>query len=121
MSGKTIASLPRSRLSPLVAVATCAAWACVAGTVSGTPGPAPPSVLPVFILVIVTLAVAGAATPLPLIESAVPVRRQRQAMLAAVAAAVPFVVVLLVNPDRWPGGPAPLSRTPDIGNNPRSR
>lgn len=125
MSGKTIASLPRSRLSPLVpplvALATCIVWAGIAVSVSGTPGPAPPSVLPVFVLAILTLAVTGAATPLPLIESAVPVQRQRQAMLAAVAAAVPFVVVLLVNPDRWPGGPAPLSRTPDIGNNPRSR
>jgi hypothetical protein len=83
-------------------------WVGTARAVSGTIGPAPQSVLPVFILVIVTLAVAGAATPLPLISGAVPVRREQQAMLAAVAASVPFVFALLINPDRWPGGPAPL-------------
>ena len=54
------------------------------------------------------LAVAGAATPLPLISGAVPIRRERQAMLVAVAASVPFVFALQINPDRWPGGPAPL-------------
>ncbi|MDV2481005.1 hypothetical protein F8E02_03070 [Methanoculleus sp. Wushi-C6] len=114
-------SLPRRRLSPaippLVAVAACTAWALVAVTVSGTPGPAPPSVLPVFILAILTIAVAGAATPLPLIKGAVPIRRQRQAMLVAVAASFPFVAALLINPDRWPGGSAPLiaGRVPVFG------
>jgi len=121
MPGNAIISLPRSRLRPvippLVAVAACAAWACIAVTVSGTPGPAPGFVLPVFILVTVTLAVAGAATPLPLIAGGVPVRRQRQAMLVAVAASVPFVAALLINPDRWAGGPAPLiaDRVPVFG------
>ncbi|WP_214041688.1 hypothetical protein [Methanoculleus sp.] len=121
MSGKIIASLPRSRrfpaIPPLVAVVVCAAWACIAVTVPGTIGPAPPFVLPVFVLTIVTLAVAGAATPLPLIAGAVPVRRQRQAMLVAVAASVPFVAALLINPDRWPGGPTPLiaDRVPVFG------
>ena len=114
-------SLSRRRLSPavppLVAVAACTAWAFLAVTVSGTPGPAPTSVLPVFVLAIVTLAVAGAATPLPLISGAVPVRRARQAMLVAVAASFPFVAALLINPDRWPGGPAPLlaDRVPVFG------
>ncbi|HOI14473.1 MAG TPA: hypothetical protein PLG75_11470 [Methanoculleus sp.] len=112
MSGKIVASLPRSRFSPaippLVAVVACVIWAGTARTVSGIIGPAPPFVLPVFVLVTVTLAVAGAATPLPLISGAVPVRRQRQAMLVAVAASVPFVAALLINPDGWPGGPAPL-------------
>ncbi len=116
--GRTI---PRSRLSPvippLVAIIACVAWACIVVTVSRIPGPAPQSVLPVFILMIVTLAVAGAATPLPLITGAVPVRRQRQAMLVAVAASIPFVAALLVNPDRWAGGPAPLlaDRVPIFG------
>ncbi len=111
----------RRRLSPaippLVAAAVCIAWALVAVTVSGTPGPAPPSVLPVFILATVTLAVAGAATPLPLIAGAVPVRKERQAVLLAVAASTPFVVALLINPHRWPGGPAPLiaERVPVFG------
>lgn len=114
-------SLPRRRLSPaippVVAVAACIARALVAVTVSGTPGPAPPSVLPVFILAILTIAVAGAATPLPLIEGAVPVRRERQAVLVAVAASFPFVAALLINPELWPGGPAPLlaDRVPIFG------
>jgi len=114
-------SLSRRRLSPaippLFAVAACTAWALVAVTVSGTRGPAPPSVLPVFILAILTIAVAGAATPLTLIEGAVPVRRKRQAMLVAVAASFPFVAALLINPDRWPGGPVPLvaDRVPVVG------
>lgn len=112
MSGKIVASLPRSRFSPaippIVAVVACVIWAGTARAVSGTVGPAPPSVLPVFILVIVTLAVTGAATPLPLISGTVSIRRERQAVLAAVAASVPFVFALLINPDRWPGGPAPL-------------
>lgn len=112
MSGKIVASLPRTRFSPaippIVAVVACVIWAGTARAVSGTVGPAPPSVLPVFILVIVTLAVTGAATPLPLISGTVSIRRERQAVLAAVAASVPFVFALLINPDRWPGGPAPL-------------
>ncbi|MDD2472919.1 MULTISPECIES: hypothetical protein [unclassified Methanoculleus] len=104
----------RAAIPPLVAVGACAVWALfvdIAGTSE------PQSLLPVFALVIVTLAVAGAATPLPLIEGAVPVRRQRQAMLVAVAASVPFVVALLVNPDRLAGGPAPLlaDRVPIFG------
>ena len=106
MSDTIVASLPR--FSPLIAAVTSAIWAGIAGTVSGAPGAAPSSVLPVFVLVIVILAVAGAATPLPLISGAVPVRRERQALLAAIAATVPFVAALVINPDRWPGGPAPL-------------
>ena len=112
MSGNIIHPLPRSRFSPalppLVAAVTAVIWAGTARIVSGTPGPAPPFVLPVFILVIVALVVAGAVTPLPLIEGAVPVKRQRQAMLVAIAASVPFVGALVINPERWPGGPAPL-------------
>jgi hypothetical protein len=121
MSGKIVASLPRTRLSPVIApiaaVVACVIWAGTARAVSGTIGPAPQSVLPVFVFVIVTLAVAGAATPLPLISGAVPVRRARQAMLVAVAASVPFVFALLINPDRWPGGLVPLiaDRVPVFG------
>lgn len=107
MSGKLIASLPRSRFSPaippLVAVAACIVWADITVCISGTPQ----QVLPVFVLVMVTLAVAGAATPLPLISGAVPVRRERQAMLVAVAASVPFVAALLINPGQWERGDAP--------------
>lgn len=81
MSGKIVASLPRSRFSPvippIVAVVACVIWAGTARAVSGTVGPALQPVLPVFILVIVTLAVTGAATPLPLISGTVPVRRER--------------------------------------------
>ncbi|MCK9299652.1 hypothetical protein HL657_01540 [Methanoculleus sp. YWC-01] len=105
MSGKIVASLPKSPLSPtippLVAVVACVIWAGTARTASGIIGPAPPFVLPVFVLVMVTLAVAGAATPLPLISGAVPIRRERQAMLVAVAASVPFVAALLINPGQW--------------------
>ncbi|ABN56016.1 MULTISPECIES: hypothetical protein [Methanoculleus] len=110
MSGKIVASLPRSRFSPaippLAAVVACVIWAGTARTASGIIGPAPPFVLPVFVLVMVTLAVAGAATPLPLISGAVPVRRARQAMLVAVAASVPFVFALLINPGQWERGDA---------------
>jgi hypothetical protein len=122
MSGKIVASLPRTRFSPaippLVAVVACVIWAGTARAVSGTIGPGPQSVLPIFILVIVTLAVAGATTPLPLIAGAVPVRRQRQAMLVAVAASVPFVAALLINPGQWERGDAlPLiaDRVPVFG------
>lgn len=122
MSGKVVASLPRSRFSPaippIVAVVACVIWAGTARAVSGTVGPAPPSVLPVFILVIVTLAVTGAATPLPLISGTVPVRRERQAMLVAVAATVPFVAALVINPAQWERGDAlPLiaDRVPVFG------
>ena len=53
----------------------------------------PPGLHPV----IVTLAVTGAATPLPLISA--PSRSERrQAVLAAVAASVPFVAALVINP-----------------------
>lgn len=115
MSDTIVASLPR--FSPLIAVVTSAIWAGIAASVSGTPGPAPPFVLPAFVLVIVILAAAGAVTPLPLIAGAVPVRRERQALLAAVAASVPFVAALVINPDRLPGGPAPLvaDRVPVFG------
>lgn len=120
MSGKVIPS--RNRLSPaippLVAVGACTVWAFFADTVSGSPGPMPSSVLPVFILAIVTLAVAGAATPLPIIAAAVPVRRRRQAILAAVAAAIPFVAALLINPGQWERGVTPpliADRVPVLG------
>ncbi len=110
MSGKIVASPPRNRPSPvippLVAIVACVIWAGTARTFSGIIGPAPPFVLPVFVLVTVTLAVAGAATPLPLISGAVPVRRERQAMLVAVAASVPFVFALLINPGQWERGDA---------------
>ena len=122
MSGKIIASLPKSPLSPaippLVAVVACVIWAGTARTVSGIIGPEPPFVLPVFVIVMITLAVAGAATPLPLIAGAVPVRRERQAMLVAVAASVPFVAALLINPGQWERGDAlPLiaDRVPVFG------
>jgi len=122
MSGKVVASLPRSRFSPaippIVAVVACAAWAGIALTVSGTPGSALQPVLPVFILVIVTLAVTGAATPLPLISGTVSIRRERQAVLAAVAASVPFVAALVINPAQWERGDAlPLiaDRVPVFG------
>ena len=105
MSDTIVASLPR--FSPLIAVVTSAIWAFLATSVSGTPGAAL-SVLPAFVLVIVILAVAGAATPLPLIAGSVPARRRRQATLVAIAATVPFVAALVINPDRWPGGPAPF-------------
>lgn len=102
-------SLPRSRFSPaiplLVAIVASIAWAGTVRAASGTSGPASGFVLPIFILVIVTLAVMGAVTPLHPIEGAVPVRKRRQATLVAIAASVPFVAALVVNPDRWPGGP----------------
>ena len=110
----------RSRLRllipPLVAVSACAAWAFFVD-IAVTPGSVSQSVLPVFVLAIVTLAVAGAVTPLPLIAGSVPVRRQRQAMLVSIVASVPFVAALLINPDRWAGGPAPLlaDRVPIFG------
>lgn len=116
MSDTIIASLPRNRFSPaislFVAIVTSIIWAGIAVSISRTPGPAPE-----FVLVIVTLAVAGAVTPLSLIEGAVPIRRRRQAMLASIAASIPFVAALVINPDRWPGGPTPLiaDRVPVFG------
>ncbi len=110
MSDTIVASFSPGRFSPaiplLVAIGASTAWAGTARAVSGTPGSASGFVLPIFILVIVTLVVMGAITPLYLIVGAVPVRRRRQATLVAIAASVPFVAALVINPNRWPGEPA---------------
>ncbi|MDD4471905.1 MAG: hypothetical protein PHT97_12200, partial [Methanoculleus sp.] len=57
----------RFAIPPLVAVIAWAVWVVVASIASGHPEPVPLFALLTLFLVILTLAIAGAATPFPLV------------------------------------------------------
>ena len=112
--------LSRSRLRfaipPLVAVFAWAVWVVVAGIVSGHPGPVPLFALLTIFLVILTLAIAGAATPFPLVAGVLSFHGRIQTMLVTVAATAPLVIALFVTPHRWKGEPPLLAdRLPLLG------
>nr|WP_303714302.1 hypothetical protein [Methanoculleus marisnigri] len=105
--------LSRSRLRfaipPLVAVIAWAVWVGVAGIASGHPGPVPLFALLTLFLVILTLAVAGAATPFPLVAGVLSFHGRIQAMLVTAAAMTPLVFPLSIAPHRWRGEPPLLA------------
>lgn len=112
--------LSRSRLRftipPLVAAVAWAAGVGVVGIASGHPGPAPLYALLTFFLVIMILAIAGAATPFPLVAGVLSAHGRIQTMLVTAAAMTPLVFPLFITPHRWRGEPPLLAdRLPIIG------
>lgn len=112
--------LSRSRLRfvipPLVAVIAWAVWVGVASVASGHPGPAPLYALLTFFLVIMILAVAGAATPFPLVAGVLSFHGRIQTVLVTAAAMTPLVFPLFITPHRWRGEPPLLAdRLPIFG------
>lgn len=113
-------SISRSRLRfaipPLVAIVAWAVWVVVAGIASGHPGPIPLFALLTLFLVILTLAIAGAATPFPLVAGILSFHGRIQTMLVTVAAMAPLVFALLITPHRWKGeAPLLADRLPLLG------
>ncbi len=112
--------ISRSRLRfaipPLVAVIAWAVWVFVSGIASEIPGPAPAFALLAFFLVILTLEIAGAATPFPLVAGVLSFHGRIQTMIVTVAAMTPLVFPLFITPHRW-RGEAPLlaDRLPLLG------
>ncbi|MCK8519602.1 hypothetical protein [Methanoculleus sp. 7T] len=83
---------------------------------SGRPGPVPLFALLTFFLVILTLAVAGAATPFPLVADVLSFHGRIQTMLVTAAAMTPLVFPLFITPHRWRGEPPLLAdRLPIFG------
>lgn len=76
---------------------------------SGRPGPVPLFALLTFFLVILTLAVAGAATPFPLVADVLSFHGRIQTMLVTAAAMTPLVFPLFITPHRWRGEPPLLA------------
>ena len=112
--------LSRSRLRfvipPLVAVLAWAVWVGVASVASGHPGPIPLYALLTLFLVLMTLAVAGAATPFPLVEGVLSFHGRIQTVLVTAAAMTPLVFPLFITPHRWRGEPPLLAdRLPIFG------
>ncbi|MFA7198191.1 MAG: hypothetical protein WC093_02770 [Methanoculleus sp.] len=112
--------LSQSRLRfvipPLVAVIAWAVWVGVASVASGHPGPIPLYALLTLFLVLMTLAVAGAATPFPLVEGVLSFHGRIQTVLVTAAAMTPFVFPLFITPHRWRGKPPLLAdRLPIFG------
>ncbi|WP_054848310.1 hypothetical protein [Methanoculleus chikugoensis] len=114
--------LSQSRLRfvipPLVAVIAWIVWAGgVFSIASGHPGPAPLYALLTFFLVIMILAVAGAATPFPLVAGVLSFHGKIQTMLVTAAAMTPpLVFPLFITPHRWRGEPPLLAdRLPIFG------
>lgn len=112
--------LSRSRLRfvipPFVAVIGWAIWVGVASIASGHPGPAPLYALLTFFLVLMILAVAGAATPFPLVAGVLSYHGRIQTMLVTAAAMTPLVFPLFITPHRWRGEPPLLAdRLPIFG------
>jgi len=112
--------LSRSRLRfvipPLVAVIAWAVWVGVSSIASGHPGPIPLYALLTFFLVLMVLAVAGAATPFPLVAGVLSFHGRIQTVLVTAAAMTPFVFPLFITPHRWRGEPPLLAdRLPLFG------
>ena len=106
----------RFTIPPLVAVIAWAAGVGVVGIASGHPGPTPLYALLTFFLVIVILAVAGAATPFPLVADVLSAHGRIQTVLVTAAAMTPLVFPLFITPHRWRGEPPLLTdRLPIIG------
>ena len=92
--------ISRSRLRfaipPFVAVIAWAVGVGVIGIASGRPGPAPLYALLTFFLVLMILAVAGAATPFPLVAGVLSFHGRIQTVLVTAAAMTPLVFPLLL-------------------------
>ncbi len=112
--------LSQSRLRfvipPLVAVIAWAVGIGVASIASGHPGPIPLYALLTLFLVLMILAVAGAATPFPLVAGVLSFHGRIQTMLVTAAAMTPLVFPLFITPHRWRGEPPLLAdRLPIFG------
>jgi hypothetical protein len=112
--------ISRSRLRfaipPFVAVIAWAVGVGVIGIASGRPGPAPLYALLTFFLVLMILAVAGAATPFPLVAGVLSFHGRIQTVLVTAAAMTPLVFPLFITPHRWRGEPPLLAdRLPIFG------
>jgi hypothetical protein len=112
--------LSQSRLRfvtpPLVAVIAWIVWVGVASVASGHPEPAPLYALLTFFLVLMILAVAGAAIPFPLVAGVLSFYGKIQTMLVTAAAMTPLVFPLFITPHRWRGEPPLLAdRLPIFG------
>ncbi|HQD26076.1 MULTISPECIES: hypothetical protein [Methanoculleus] len=87
-----------------------------ASVASGHPGPAPLYAILAFFLVLMILAVAGAATPFPIVSGVLSFHGKIQAMLVTAAATTPLVFPLFITPHRWRGEPPLLAdRLPIFG------
>ncbi len=112
--------ISRSRLRfaipPLVAVIAWIVWVFVSSIASGIPGPVPPFALLTLFLVILMLAIAGAATPFPLVAGVLSFHGRIQTMIVTVAASTPLVFALFITPHRWKGeAPLLADRLPLLG------
>lgn len=96
-------------IPPLVAVLAWAVGVGVVGIASGHPGPAPLYALLTFFLAIMILAVAGAATPFPLVAGVLSFHGRIQTVLVTAAAMTPLVFPLFITPHRWRGEPPLLA------------
>jgi len=110
----------RSRLRfvipPLVAVIAWAVGVGVISIASGHPGPILLYALLTFFLVLMILAVAGAATPFPLVAGVLSFHGRIQTVLVTAAAMTPLVFPLFITPHRWRGEPPLLAdRLPLFG------
>jgi hypothetical protein len=93
-----------SRFLPLLlAIAACGVMVTVT---AGAPAPLW-SIGVMFACVFDTIA-AAAATPLPIIEGVVSLRRKVATVVCTFVTAGPLTIALFVNPEVWVGGPAPL-------------
>jgi hypothetical protein len=101
----------RLALPPVLALVTGTSWSFIASG-AGTPV----TVIAMF-LVIGIVAAAGVVTPLPILDGIAPRRLRVLAVLCSSAVMSPLVIALLVNPEQWPRGPAPLiaDRLPLVG------
>ena len=106
----------RFAIPPLVAIIAWAVWVGVTSIASGHPGPAPLYALLTFFLVLMILAVAGAATPFPLVAGVFSFHGRIQTVLVTAAAMTPLVFPLFITPHRWRGEPPLLAdRLPIFG------
>lgn len=71
----------------------------------------------IMVLAISLVAAAGVLTPLPFLDRVVSQSERTLAIVCSSLVSFPLVVALLVNPEGWAGGPAPLlaDRVPLFG------